>query len=427
MFFFHFSMKWHQLTKFIEIVLSYSNLLYVSVTVWRYMFALLALCVFLFVAVRVYTESNQVYLPTAKDGTPRSATSELAPTHPNTSEEISLYANRTPRGKYSHIIIIYAKQRTGSSFISEIFNHHPDVFYAFEPLNAADWTANFYNGSADDILGSVFNCNIKHLDRSANTEKRKNWVRAEMFCHLQGQNPAACQFRSTSPQHWASILTSNCKKRTFVAAKLIMLPRLQLLEPYISEGARVVVAVRDPRGVITSRMKIRNSQSASAAHDLALEYCLPLLTDLSYLRQVKQRFPKQTEDVFWLLRYEDMASNTVKVSKQILEFFGLRLDSRVHRWALGVEAGSPVTSEMTYSTRRKNSTLTSQGWKLDASITPGTISAIEDGCRPLMKAMGYRLVNPHQNHVPAKPDPLKNYVDSFDKEAFYSSHEPLLP
>ncbi|XP_010641822.1 carbohydrate sulfotransferase 7, partial [Fukomys damarensis] len=65
-------------------------------------------------------------------------------------------------------IYVHATWRTGSSFLGELFNQHPDVFYLYEPMWHL-WQA-LYPGDAEslqgalrDMLRSLFRCDFSVL------------------------------------------------------------------------------------------------------------------------------------------------------------------------------------------------------------------------------------------------------------------------
>ena len=59
-------------------------------------------------------------------------------------------------------MLVVAYQRTGSSFLGELFNHNPDVFYWFEPVD----------GMYSALYGTDHGMTIP-MDIYYNTEGRK--------------------------------------------------------------------------------------------------------------------------------------------------------------------------------------------------------------------------------------------------------------
>ncbi len=73
-----------------------------------------------------------------KDGYPQQKCPDLkstialwSSTRTGNSTEVEDYGNRSQSRTH---IYLHATWRTGSSFLGELFNQHPDVFYLYEPM-----------------------------------------------------------------------------------------------------------------------------------------------------------------------------------------------------------------------------------------------------------------------------------------------------
>ena len=69
----------------------------------------------------------------------------------------------TRKGKTN--ILIISNARSGSSYLGQIFNHHPQVFYIYEPLITFQVTSvrnsSLYEQTALGLLRDIFNCRFK--------------------------------------------------------------------------------------------------------------------------------------------------------------------------------------------------------------------------------------------------------------------------
>ena len=73
-------------------------------------------------------------------------------------------SNKATKEKENHVLIL-AHRRSGSSFLGQIFNSHPEVFYIYEPLIAFQlttmWDSKLYQRSTMRLLQDIFNCRFK--------------------------------------------------------------------------------------------------------------------------------------------------------------------------------------------------------------------------------------------------------------------------
>lgn len=214
---------------------------------------------------------------------------------PGTQRNLSVAVREAgPRGKQH--IYVHATWRTGSSFLGELFNQHPDVFYLYEPMWHL-WQA-LYPGDAEslqgalrDMLRSLFRCDFSVLQLyappspgdpasaarapvdSANltTAALFRWRNNKVICSpplCPGAPRArtdvglvedtACE-RSCPPVALRA-LEAECRKYPVVVIKDVRLLDLGVLVPLLRDpglNLKVVQLFRDPRAVHNSRLKSR--------------------------------------------------------------------------------------------------------------------------------------------------------------------------
>lgn len=193
-------------------------------------------------------------------------------------------------GEKQHIYV-HATWRTGSSFLGELFNQHPDVFYLYEPMWHL-WQA-LYPGDAEslqgalrDMLRSLFRCDFSVLqlyappgDPAARAPGTANLTTATLFRWRTNKvicspplcpgaastraevglvEDAACE-RSCPPVALRA-LEAECRKYPVVVIKDVRLLDLGVLVPLLRDpglNLKVVQLFRDPRAVHNSRLKSR--------------------------------------------------------------------------------------------------------------------------------------------------------------------------
>lgn len=189
-------------------------------------------------------------------------------------------------------IYVHATWRTGSSFLGELFNQHPDVFYLYEPMWHL-WQA-LYPGDAEslqgalrDMLRSLFRCDFSVLRlyaQSGNPEEQApdtanlttamlfRWRTNKVIC-----SPPLCPTapwaradvglvedkacESTCPPVSLRALEAECRKYPVVVIKDVRLLDLGVLVPLLRDpglNLKVVQLFRDPRAVHNSRLKSRH-------------------------------------------------------------------------------------------------------------------------------------------------------------------------
>lgn len=188
-------------------------------------------------------------------------------------------------------IYVHATWRTGSSFLGELFNQHPDVFYLYEPMWHL-WQA-LYPGDAEslqgalrDMLRSLFRCDFSVLqlytpsgDPAARAADTTNLTTAALF-HWRTNKvicspplcPGAPRTRAevglvedtacerSCPPVALRALEAECRKYPVVVIKDVRLLDLGVLVPLLRDpglNLKVVQLFRDPRAVHNSRLKSR--------------------------------------------------------------------------------------------------------------------------------------------------------------------------
>ncbi|CAB1421583.1 unnamed protein product [Pleuronectes platessa] len=191
--------------------------------------------------------------------------------------------------KRTHILIL-ATTRSGSSFVGQLFNQHPEVFYLFEPLfhvqsallprlvqsrNLAE--RRVMMGAATDLLRSLYHCHLISLEnyirpRPSNHSTDKLFRRgaSRSLC-----SPPVCEV-PLGPDEQSLVLTDEgecgkrcgplnvslaadaCRGKRHIAIKTVRIPQISDLRALIEDprlNLKVVQLVRDPRGILASRVE----------------------------------------------------------------------------------------------------------------------------------------------------------------------------
>uniref|UniRef100_A0A8C5RZX2 Sulfotransferase n=1 Tax=Laticauda laticaudata TaxID=8630 RepID=A0A8C5RZX2_LATLA len=183
-------------------------------------------------------------------------------------------------------IYLHATWRTGSSFLGELFNQHPDVFYLYEPMWHL-WQALYpgdalsLQGALRDMMRSLFRCDFSVLrlyatppaGRNLSTASIFGWRTNKVICsapfcpHAARARAdvglvdgAACE-RSCPPRPLRE-LEAECRKYPVMVIKDVRLLELGALLPLLRDpdlNLHVIQLFRDPRAVHNSRLKAKQA------------------------------------------------------------------------------------------------------------------------------------------------------------------------
>ena len=284
-------------------------------------------------------------------------------------------------------LVIYAKQRTGSTFTSSFFALDPHVTYLFEPLN---FLKSNIPGSA--LLEESLTCNFSRaLQYARHYEERKRWL-YRVFCRFDAvyRMTADCG-QKIQPGIWER----DCRKNPYVVAKVITLPNVSDLSSAMERGQRVIVLLRDPRGVSQSRVGIGRYKDKSEGIDDVASYCDNMRQDLDWINryiQLRQCKPRG----LMLLRYEDLANDPVAGVKLIYNFLGRTLPKEVEAWTekliSGKAIGTTEDHQGNFNVYRKVSPLeTAWGWR--KRVTWEDTQSVQHICVEYMEMAGYKMAH----------------------------------
>ncbi|KAK1168908.1 carbohydrate sulfotransferase 1 [Acipenser oxyrinchus oxyrinchus] len=327
-------------------------------------------------------------------------------------------------------IILFATTRSGSSFTGQLFNQHPDIFYLFEPLYHVQQA--FTNSSARlrkildrrallgacrDLLHNLYNCDFHFLE---------NYIKPEPRDHATGSffrrgsssalcSPPVCEDSPDAQEPdeiWCSkkcrslnltLAGRACQDRGHMAIKTVRIPEIKDLK-ILSEDPRlnlkIVHLVRDPRGILASRMtafmdqfrawKIWNA-TGRKPHYVDLSQITRTCKDLSDSAETGFSKPTWLKGRYMLVRYEDLAKEPVEKAKEIYKFIGLDMDDKIHTWILhNTNASNAPEGNYKFTTTR-NSKATAESWRLNLSFD--IVQTVQNLCNTTLSQLGYRNVN----------------------------------
>ena len=293
--------------------------------------------------------------------------------------------------KPTHIVIV-TNRRSGSSFLGQIFNQNPDVFFHFEPLKVMEWKKEWYP-NATNLIQNMMKCKFD------DTPFLMEMYNHEMLHRESSKvltSPPLCDLTKIhgrlKPVNFCPKLTNDlamdvCKRYKHVVVKMIRMYSISSLEEVVRDPAlnvKVIHLVRDPRGIHISRAKAEKKiLTLGTELDKALQYiCRRMKGNLDFTKSA----PVWLEGKYIRVRYEELAENPTEWAQKLYNFTGLgMLPKEVQYW---INANTQSSSGNAYSTQR-NSAMTAQAWRKDVSFD--IVQHMQDIklCRPVLSELGY--------------------------------------
>lgn len=180
------------------------------------------------------------------------------------------------------------------------------------------------------------------------------------------------------------LMVSACANSSFVAVKTLRF-QMSMVEELLQKnsGLKVIHLVRDPRGSLLSRMRIRELQS-----DIRYEAsyrCWQMAQDLKHADILHKRYPGRVLQ----MRYEDVAENPLEMTKFIYKFIGHKISSSVIQWIQNKTQPNKYKDSELYSTLRRNSSDTAHAWK--RRIPKGMAVEIQRICENVIRKLNYTI------------------------------------
>jgi len=299
-------------------------------------------------------------------------------------------------------ILIATTWRSGSTFLGDLLNHYKGTFYYFEPLH-------YYSKLKDvstvqnetSFLKSLYTCKfnkdnlgfLHHVTQGPNKFLFANHnFRLWKSCHNLLPNDLMC--------FMPDYLNKVCPLFPIKLIKTVRF-RVKNVEELLQDSAmnlKVIVLVRDPRGVYNSRSS--GAVKAWCKKDLCANPevgCQDLNSDIESAFDLEQRYPGKVK----LVRYEDLSMFPEDTSMNMLDFLDLPYTDGIADFIAthtSKEKLKVVKNKKTHKMQRKknpygtakNSSATAFAWREKLSFQK-TIS-IQEACQVPMEKLGYKLV-----------------------------------
>lgn len=313
-------------------------------------------------------------------------------------------------------LIIIAHGRSGSSLTGDIFNHHPDVFYMYEPLQTVERTRKYfkldYNSLVQKFLTNILHCDFREPIFLADIE---SYYRRPLHPRISQAiaSPPLCPYHMTDPR-WdfrlcpkmtRETLGNACKTYYKLTVIKILMKRMvdKSLEKTLSAcdsqdiNCKIVLLIRDPRAVIPSSLSVNFYKEEGGTAKLgtrmfSYKLCKETEDSLHFVKKLPAWMRRQVQ----VLRYEDLARDPLLEMRRLYKFAGLSVLKRIATWLN--ESTHPTKSRSNMEIKESPAAFTVDDaqaainrwrWK----VHPYEIAIIEHYCKHVMQLMGYRPVD----------------------------------
>uniref|UniRef100_A0A8C5PPG0 Sulfotransferase n=1 Tax=Leptobrachium leishanense TaxID=445787 RepID=A0A8C5PPG0_9ANUR len=323
---------------------------------------------------------------------------------------------QSPR-KPVHVLII-SSWRSGSSFIGQIFNHHDDVFYLFEPghpvwMRLNTESAEILHYPVRDLFRSLFTCDVSPLysylpNGGQSISELKFFAESRALCQTpfcaasipgEGYERNLCFHRCRN----ASLgkMEGLCRTYSHVVMKTVRIFNLNILLPLLQDPSldlRILHFVRDPRAVSASRKYFsltvddrivlgEESVIDSQKMKITLGQVMAKICNAQLaINKAANAAGESLRDRYMFLRYEDLALDPLENVKKIYNFTGLSLTPQQEKWIYNITHQDDLKTWgfMPYS---RNANVVIQKWRKVLKFS--NVQEIERLCKGAMAQFGY--------------------------------------
>ncbi len=324
----------------------------------------------------------------------------------NSNKEMANNQETLKRVKGPPHVIIFTIRRSGSTFLSEIFNQNDDYMYFFEPMRSLQlikeratdpFSVPEAKSYTNQLLHAMFHCNF--------TMKPPSTHLPDLCFHLGSLETIRslstyCNSKKLQNGGYdAQYLSSTCRRYGGVAVKLIRIADINVFRDLFMDptiNVKLIHLVRDPRGMINSRYKaLRNYEEMKAKHtgspmspepirpNEIEEICRHMERNVQY----QLNTPDWLQRRYKLVRYEDLALNPLSVTQDIYNFLEMPLPFRVSHW---LDVNTQQSNDGRNKLTSRNSSETAVQWKTE--LGRDVIDDIQAKCSSILNTLGYNIV-----------------------------------
>ncbi|XP_033746107.1 uncharacterized protein LOC117331483 [Pecten maximus] len=298
--------------------------------------------------------------------------------------------------------------RSGSTLIGDILQRHDNSAYAFEPLRYIEEdimnnnTVTFLNGTRRlyarnestllfaDMLYRWFTCDVQKInirDLQSNMLLYSYSYPFHYYCVRRGidrfKNSAWTQVRIHIIKMCIEHLTRPCRSKKVMIIKTIRLEMasVKLLLKWLP-GLKVVHLLRDPRGKLSSELKLDENRWSSI-DSIASLHCNRMFSDVVQAYRLNKHYPNTIR----ILRYERFSNDPIDKTRKMFRFLNLNFTTKILEYVKSTTLNESVRENCYYCIKRTNAGLASTKWRVD--LPHPHVQRIDRQCMKLYRIVGF--------------------------------------
>ncbi|XP_069489051.1 carbohydrate sulfotransferase 5-like [Ambystoma mexicanum] len=315
----------------------------------------------------------------------------------------------------THVLIL-TSWRSGSSFVGQLFNQNPHIFYLIEPMWHV-WASMPHEAFGHlhmpvrDLLRSIFSCDMSnfkpYMKRYKYITDLFMWHDSRALC----SQPACSAYnrsdiidRRTCFQKCGKIpfkeLEDTCKTYSHVVVKSVRLLDLEVLYPLLNDpllNIKIIHLVRDPRGVLLSRENFeglnrddgtitRTQNKAVDVFKVMQEICA---AQVRIYKTSIQDPPSFLKDRYVMVLYEDLVMDPVGHIKDWYSYVGLQMSPKLESFIYNITHGE-TPKDRRFLPLTGDSVKIAQHWRQQLNFSK--VVRLQGICKQEMELFGYRMV-----------------------------------
>ena len=308
-----------------------------------------------------------------------------------------------PQTKKRQILLIVAHGRSGTTFLADIFNKHPRVFYVFEPLHVIRniQAKDYYDKFARNLLDHIFQCDFSVENSTRHIGQFYRFYSRAL------SSPPFCKYKQADPR-WKreyclpvtqQFLEHSCREQHDTIVYKLLMERIpgqsieQLFQVCEMAGieCKVIYLIRDIRPVVMSSRKVAFFREVDQKDKPSMRQFVYSRCEMNEMNLLLvKNFHPSVRSRVTLVRYEDLVVKPLEVLDDLYKFAGLEVLENTKQWLVNIT--QPSINDLKKEERNpvsvvRNSLEVLNKWRLLAD--PCHVNVIERYCRDVMKLMGY--------------------------------------
>lgn len=160
----------------------------------------------------------------------------------------------------------------------------------------------------------------------------------------------------------------------------------EIIDRSLSTDIRLLHVVRDPRGSINSRIKLKwmPDYEHPQFKEKVQDYCNGILQNIEFGLQLNESLQQRYKLIF----YKDIATRPVESAREVFKFAGLRLSDKTLSWIENRTSPSKMDSRRQFKNPYslvRDSKANIEKWRRESP--PERTMIIEKICKPLIELM----------------------------------------